>query len=46
MIRKMVSKYLPIFNAKPGVKKKQAAKIGRNVGTIFDLISRANKKGT
>ena len=43
MIRKMVSKYLPIFNAKPGVKKKQAAKIGRNVGAIFDLISRANK---
>ena len=43
MIRKMISKYLTIYNVKPGVKKKQAGKIGRHVGGIFDLISRADK---
>ena len=43
MVRKLISKYIPLFNAQEGVKKKQAKKIGRHVGAIFDLISRADK---
>ena len=43
MVRKLISKYIPLFNAQEGVKKKQAKKIGRHVCATFDLISRADK---
>ena len=42
MVRNLIDTYLPAFNEKPGVKKKQAQSQGKTVGALVDMIDRAN----
>ena len=42
MIRNLIDTYLPAFNAKPGVKKRQAQSQGETVGGLVEMIDRAN----
>ena len=43
MVRNLIDTYLPAFNAKPGVKKRQAKKQGKIAGDLVDMIDRANR---
>ena len=43
MVRNLIDAYLPAFNEKPGVKKRQAQSQGNTVGAPVDIIDRANR---